>query len=105
MVYFIQAAENGLIKIGYTDNIKKRMHALKTMSPERLYLMKVIKGAQKQETLLHRRFDHLRSHGEWFRPEQELLDYIIYLHSPEYYRELLQKKPKASKHFSSKNPY
>ncbi|KKK58276.1 hypothetical protein LCGC14_3046080 [marine sediment metagenome] len=104
MIYFIQA-ENDLIKIGYTNDVKQRLRTLRTMSPERLNLMKTIKGDQKQETLLHRRFKHLRSHGEWFRSEQELLDYIIYLHSPEYYRELLQKKPKASKHFSSKNPY
>ena len=110
MIYFIQAADNGLIKIGYTDDIKQRLRTLRTMSPERLYLMKVIKGDQKQETLLHKRFNCLRSHGEWFRPERELLEYIIYLptikKNPEYYRALLQKNHKCpNKHFGSKNPY
>lgn len=75
-VYFIRA-DNGLIKIGVAADPKDRLHTLSTMSPVGLSLIAVIPDAgAKGESNLHRKFAAHRSHGEWFRPAPELVDYI-----------------------------
>lgn len=78
-VYFIQA-ENGLIKIGRSKHPEKRFRALKTCSPLKLKLLKVLDCNRKisilLETNLHNRFIKYRVHGEWFEPGKELLSFI-----------------------------
>ena len=37
--------------------------------------MVVFRG-QREERRLHEKFAHLRLHGEWFRPDTELVDWI-----------------------------
>lgn len=66
-VYFLKA-ENGLTKIGCTNDVEKRMRAISTMSPERLQLIGVIKTNHKYklESKLHDKYDNKRKHGEWF---------------------------------------
>lgn len=75
-VYFIQQGADGPIKIGVTVDVEKRRRVLQTGSAQTLVLLSTIKGTEKQEAELHRRFKHLRLRGEWFRPEPELLAYI-----------------------------
>lgn len=75
-VYFIQA-DNGLIKIGVAGSPKDRLRTLRTMSPVALRLVLVLPGrGAPGESELHARFAEHRSHGEWFRPAPELLNYI-----------------------------
>lgn len=78
MVYFIQASDVGLVKIGYTskDDPWSRMTTLQTASPVTLKLLGVLDGGQDLEKLLHERFKEARIKGEWFRPVPELLDFI-----------------------------
>lgn len=76
MIYFIQAAEGGPIKIGYAVDPNKRLVELQRMSPAPLRILVTIEGTRKKEGKIHRHFVHLRQHGEWFRAEQELLDFI-----------------------------
>ncbi len=66
-VYFIKA-DNGLIKIGRTQNIGQRMKELKTMSPEKLTLFHSVKCINyiEAEKKAHFIFDVYRVHGEWF---------------------------------------
>jgi hypothetical protein len=73
-VYFIRADQE--VKIGMSNNVHQRMKALSTMSPVPLELLAVVAGAHLEEAQLHRKFAHLRMHGEWFRAEPELLDFI-----------------------------
>lgn len=74
-VYFIQA-ENGLIKIGRSIDLENRFHRLRTMSPIELKLVGYQDCKPLTEIILHGKFKHLRSHGEWFHPGDELLEYI-----------------------------
>lgn len=75
-VYFIQA-DNGLIKIGVATSPKERLRTLRTMSPAALRLVLVLPGrGAPGESELHTRFAEHRSHGEWFHPAPELLNYI-----------------------------
>ena len=75
VVYFV-ANEQGLIKIGTSANVEKRMDALQTSSPSKLTLMLTVPGGVELETLLHRRFKHLRESGEWFNGTKELKTFI-----------------------------
>jgi hypothetical protein len=78
-VYFIEA-ENGLIKIGMSDNPKKRFRSLRTMSPIKIELVKWIKLDRTKsfilEQRLHKIFKSYRVHGEWFLPSPDLIKYI-----------------------------
>lgn len=71
-VYFIQPASGGLIKIGWARDPETRRNELQTGSPVPLRIIGTIEGDQKLEREIHGRFAHLREHGEWFRPQQEI---------------------------------
>jgi hypothetical protein len=74
-VYFI-GAENGLVKIGWAVSPGLRLASLQTGSPLRLRLLASKPGSRTDESDLHRRFAHLRVHGEWFKPDDELHAYL-----------------------------
>jgi hypothetical protein len=76
MIYFAQAGENGPVKIGYTENRDRRMREVQGMNGEVLTVLATLPGGRKREAELHRRFAHLRRHGEWFEPGPELMDYV-----------------------------
>lgn len=78
IVYFIRGETSRNIKIGYGACAKSRLKGFQTGSSEELVLLKTVVGGKKLETELHKRFHHLRirPRHEWFRPEQDLLDYI-----------------------------
>ena len=67
-VYFLQG-ENGLIKIGYSQDYKERYKALKKMSPVDIKLLFVVKTDDMVglERNLHNRFQEKRVKGEWFQ--------------------------------------
>lgn len=72
MIYFIQAGEDGPIKIGYTlgtANFKHRFRMLQTGNHEKLRLRALVEGGPEIEICLHQRFEHHRYRGEWFNPE------------------------------------
>lgn len=74
-VYFLQGVETKRIKIGVSFNVPNRMAQL--VSSEPLELLGVIKGGgEKLERELHKKFAEQRVHGEWFKPSQELFEYI-----------------------------
>ena len=74
-IYFIQS-ENDLIKIGWTENIKKRINNLQTNSPFILNMLYFFKGTIEQEGNLHKKFEKYKHHNEWFQTNKEILTYI-----------------------------
>lgn len=68
-IYFMQPIVGGLIKIGHSSFLARRVASLRTMSPVELVLIGVI----------HMQFAYLRKHGEWFAPEPELIRFITSL--------------------------
>jgi hypothetical protein len=76
MIYFIENSTSGMIKIGYTKRLTKRLKALRGQTGENLRVMAVKKGNRTTEWLLHHQFLDLRVDLEWFRPGEALLDYI-----------------------------
>ncbi len=80
-VYFID--DGFFIKIGFSSEPQKRIVKLQTASPFKLTLVASVPGNKRMETDLHKRFRHLKSHGEWFRGESELRQYIRTMRRPE----------------------
>lgn len=76
MIYFIQAVDGGPVKIGFAVEPKRRIAEIQRMSPSLLRVLALIDGDRKYEGELHRYFAKLRQYGEWFKAEQELLDFI-----------------------------
>ena len=76
-VYFIQGQSTRLIKIGMTRGyISDRLAQLQSYSPDKLKLLKAVKGDSKYERGLHQQFASVRSHGEWFYPSRGLMAFI-----------------------------
>lgn len=72
--YFVQPVAGGLVKIGKTNNLTKRLAALQCGSPVKLKLL----SARREdiEAQLHMQFAARRSHGEWFNPDATLMTLI-----------------------------
>ena len=74
-IYFVSDGE--YIKIGCTkQDIYSRINSLQTGNARQLICMGNIPGDLEIEKNLHNRFKHLQEKGEWFRKDQELIEYI-----------------------------
>lgn len=73
-VYFIGG--EGRVKIGFANNVAKRLSALQTSCPFELRLLASFQGKMKREREFHERFAALRMSGEWFRLEGEIKDFL-----------------------------
>lgn len=71
-VYLIRA-ENGLVKIGMTSNFNLRICNLRAQSPIGITVLfsAEVLNMNSTEHILHTMFQHLYSHGEWFRLTQQ----------------------------------
>jgi hypothetical protein len=75
-VYFLQAGEDGPIKIGVTGNLPQRLRSLEAGCPLPLRVLLVVRAGRVTEQAMHQRFHADRLHHEWFRPSSDLLAYI-----------------------------
>lgn len=75
-MYFIYAKKARRIKIGYSANPQKRICGLQTSSPETLIKLAILDGERELEQAIHSHFHYLREHGEWFKAENELFEWI-----------------------------
>jgi T5orf172 domain len=80
-IYFVQVEDWGPIKIGWTEDLKRRMGELKHNSPFRMRLLACLEEKKLKEDELHKKFSAARIVGkrEWFWPIQDLVDYIAAL--------------------------
>lgn len=76
ITYFIECSVTGLIKIGQTKSIVKRIKSLQTGSPTILWLKHAVIYDGYLETKLHQKFKSSRVHGEWFLPNKGLSEFI-----------------------------
>lgn len=79
LIYFVRAGDRGLIKIGRTDRLERRLSQLQNGNHLELRLLGYAHGDTAEEKSLHRRFAAGRIRGEWFRPTRELLRFIAKL--------------------------
>jgi hypothetical protein len=74
-VYAIKAPNN-LIKIGRSKNPSERLDALQIGSPVKLELLAWTEAKWSLEEKLHKLLIASRSHGEWFRPDDKVLQVV-----------------------------
>jgi hypothetical protein len=76
-VYFIQGAGGGCIKIGFTGGHPElRRRDLQTGSPIELKIIHHVKASRNDEAWAHHYFRNSHSHGEWFWPSRDLMEFI-----------------------------
>jgi len=76
MIYFIQAGENGPIKIGQSNNVMERLSQLQTANPYELKLIWLYSGSDYTEIEIQNEFKHENIRGEWFHPSDKLFSFI-----------------------------
>lgn len=101
-VYFIQAlSKEGLIKIGYSKDLNKRIKTFKTANGVKLKLLHRMQCTSKEaartvEKTLHQIFEYGRRQGEWFTQNQPLIKTINKLKEGTPFSEVKQFAYKAS---------
>ena len=81
-VYFARCRSHaGMIKIGVSNDVDKRLRQLSTGNPHHIYLMFSInmnseKRAKRAEKQIHHMFRYCRGAGEWFTGDKFLLIFI-----------------------------
>lgn len=73
MIYFLRASNGGPVKIGFTNNLKRRMIAYRTHNPEEVIVIRTIDGDRLTEKWLHKEFSELRIRTEWFTFTESML--------------------------------
>lgn len=73
MIYFVRCPRFGLVKIGYAKNVPKRIREVAREWRGELALLRVAPGGRPEESSFHRRFAHLRQHGEWFTYDPDMM--------------------------------
>lgn len=76
MIYFIQAGNDGPIKIGKAQNSEARRRDLQTGNHEKLKLITEIPGDKEREDSIHNDLRSDRYRGEWFSATPKVLAYI-----------------------------
>jgi hypothetical protein len=75
-LYAIADRAAGMVKIGRSRNPKKRLAYLQTSNGNPLTLCVVWRGCGPWEPDVHRRFSDKRVHGEWFRVDADLAEFV-----------------------------
>lgn len=75
VIYFVLEIGTGLVKVGYTAGIEKRMQLLRSERQRGdLVLLAWCGGTRADEKALHEHFARCRVDGEWFRPDAEMME-------------------------------
>jgi hypothetical protein len=81
-VYYVERTAEGLIKIGFTQNLRSRLASLRREWGD-LRLLATHQGDATVEGHVHAQFADLRVLGEWFTPDDRLRRHIVRLqHRP-----------------------
>lgn len=82
-IYFIQSGgPNGPVKIGYSNNVPKRLENLQQGNPYELKVIGVRYNATRgEERSYHKMFAADRMHGEWFKCSPALMAEAHYSHA------------------------
>lgn len=79
LVYFVRRSKDGLIKIGHSDNVARRLTDLQSELQDKITLLATSSGGAAFEKSLHDRFARFRIIGEWFLPDESILNCIAEL--------------------------
>jgi hypothetical protein len=80
-VYLVRNDHNGMVKVGRSLNVEKRLKTLQTSNPFPLTLILTIltNDSPQVESNLHKIFRHKRVYGEWFNLSDQDIDLVLNL--------------------------
>lgn len=79
MLYAIQAGPGGAIKIGFSGRPDQRIKEIAISCPQEIQPLGVQAGSQQEERGIHAALASHRIRGEWFAPDQPVLDFVATL--------------------------
>ena len=79
---YFAAADSGLIKIGFTNNPKTRLKALRTTAGRDIKYLGIALGGRLRERAYHFQFGQYRVRGEWFERHSDILAEVERLSIP-----------------------
>lgn len=77
VVYFVRSYLTGLVKIGTTNNLRRRLSTFRNSHPGRLEVLGTMAGGREVEQVIHRRFAAQRFDREWFTETPALVEFIV----------------------------
>jgi len=75
-IYFVQPTTGGPIKIGFSEDVARRLRDLQAMSPVKLRVISSFAGTIFDEKRIHEELKQFRAHGEWFHDVSEVREVI-----------------------------
>lgn len=103
-VYFVQGESGGAIKIGHSLDPQGRLKGLQTGYPDTLTLLLLIPGGEDVERAYHRKFAAFSLRGEWFKPDEKLVNEIANLRAKQAVLGVKEKLEVPSDHPHLKTP-
>ena len=73
-LYLIKDVNLNTLKIGRSNDCKKRLQTLQNATSNKLELIFVIKHKSTIEFEIHKRFNHLRLASEWFKYDESIIN-------------------------------
>ena len=75
-VYFIAVTNGAAIKIGWAEDVSARLADLQVGNHEQLFVVAALNGSRLTERLIHKCFDGSKIRGEWYKPTEDILEFI-----------------------------
>ena len=72
----LESPHDYIVKVGVAEDPLERIRTLQIGNPFKLTLLESFPGNKLLEKVIHRSFASYRVRGEWFLPEEPLLEYI-----------------------------
>ena len=73
MIYFVASHDSAFVKIGFSKkNASERLDEISSQQPLPTIRLATFWADRTVEGALHRKFQHLRTHREWFHHDQEI---------------------------------
>lgn len=90
-MYFAIQSTGRKMKIGHSQNVKRRLSSLQCGSAAHLKILGYIEGDESTEKALHEMFKHRHDRGEWFHYDKYIKEEVMKILNGDY-NEILRQK-------------
>jgi len=75
-VYLMHDIDQNLLKIGFTENPKRRFKEIANANTNKIEFLGTIPGTKTNESNLHRKWKRFNAKLEWFNYDDDIIDYF-----------------------------
>jgi len=76
VIYFVRVVGHEPIKIGFSEDVSRRLAAFRTHHWGNVEVLLVMPGLRDDEKAIHQRFEPHRIRGEWFMPAPDVVRFV-----------------------------